>query len=116
MRESWKAALAQEALQIVADPHVHNLKCAVGGGGPVTFEFHVELKPELALERIGKFHLKRTVPKVTEEQVLAQLTALREQKAPWVPVAGEKPALKDLVHVTIATREGDEARDPQPYQ
>ncbi|PYO26506.1 MAG: trigger factor [Gemmatimonadetes bacterium] len=116
IRESWKAALAQEALKPVADPHVHNLKWDVGAGGPVTFEFHVEVKPELTLERIGKFHLKRTMPKVTEEQVLAQLTALREQKAPWVPVAGEKPALKDLVHGTLATREGDEVKDPKPYQ
>ena len=115
IRESWKAALAQEALKPVADPHVHNLKWDPAAGGPVTFEFHVEVKPELTLERIGKFQLKRTVPKVTEEQVLAQLTALREQKAPWVPVAGEKPALKDLVQGTIATREGDEAKDPKPY-
>src|SRR6266581_1129348 len=106
IRESWKAALAQEALKPVADPHVHNLKWDPAAGGPVTFEFHVEVKPELTLERIGKFHLKRTVPKVTEEQVLAQLTALREQKAPWVPVVGEKPALKDLVQGTIALGEG----------
>src|SRR5439155_1416503 len=115
IRESWKAALAQEALKPVADPHVHNLKWDAAAGGPVTFEFHVEVKPELTLERIGKFHLKRTVPKVTEEQVLAQLTALREQKAPWVPVVGEKPALKDLVQGTIATREGDEVKDPKPF-
>src|SRR2546429_7053831 len=115
IRESWKAALAQEALHPVADPHVHNLKWDVVAGGPVTFEFHVEVKPELALERIGKFHLKRTVPKVTEEQVQAQLTALREQKAPWVPVTGEKPALKDMVQGTIATREGDAVKDPGPF-
>src|SRR5881227_3868785 len=56
IRESWKAALA--ALKPVADPHIHNLKWDAGAGGPVTFEFHVEVKPELALERIGKFHLK----------------------------------------------------------
>src|SRR5436853_2319110 len=118
IRESWKTALAQEggALKPVADPHVHNLKWDAAAGGPVTFEFHVEVKPEITLERIGKFHLKRTVPKVTEEQVLAQLTALREQKAPWVPVVGEKPALKDLVHGTLATREGEEATDPKPEQ
>jgi trigger factor len=117
IRESWKAALAQEALKPVADPHVHNLKWDPGASGPVTFEFHVEVKPELALERIGKFRLKRTVPKVTEEQVQAQLTALREQKAPWVPVGGgEKPRLKDLVQGTIATREGDAVEDPKPYQ
>src|ERR1051326_8716864 len=100
IRESWKAALAQEALKPVADPHVHNLKWDPAAGGPVTFEFHVEVKPELALERIGKFRLKRTVPKVTEEQVL---------------VVGEKPALKDLVQGTIATREGDDVKDPKPF-
>src|SRR5213595_2281592 len=114
IRESWKAALAQAALKPIPDPHIHNLKW--DAGTPVTFEFHVEVKPELTLERIGKFHLKRTVPKVTEERVLAQLTALREQKAPWVPVVGEKPALKDLVQGTIATREGDEVTDPKPFQ
>jgi len=114
IRESWKAALAQEALQPIADPHIHNLKW--DAGTPVTFEFHVEVKPELTLERTGKFHLKRTVPKVTEDRVVAQLNELREQKAPWTPVAGDKPKPKDLVQVTIATREGEAVKDPQPYQ
>jgi trigger factor len=115
IRESWKAALAQEALKPVADPHIHNLKW--DAGAPLTFEFHVEVKPDLKLERIGKFTLKRKVPKVTEDQVVAQLEELRAQKAPWTPVTGEKPRLKDLVHVTIATREGGgDARDPQSYQ
>src|SRR5579884_3714728 len=114
IRESWRVALEQEALRPIADPHVHNLKWEAGA--PVTFEFHVEVKPELRLERIGKFHLTRTVAKVTEEQVAAQLEALREQKALWAPVAGEKPRPKDLVHVTIAAREGDRVKEPQPYQ
>src|SRR5467141_2607842 len=114
IRESWKAALAQEALKPIADPHIHNLKW--DAGAPVTFEFHVEVKPDLTLERIGKFSLKRTVSKVTEDRVLAQLNELREQKAPWTPVAGDKPKPKDLVQVTIATREGDQVKDPQPYQ
>jgi len=116
IRESWKAALAQEALKPIADPHIHNLKWDAGTGGPVTFEFHVEVKPELTLERTGKFQLKRPAPKVTEDRVLAQLNELREQKAPWTPVAGDKPKPKDLVQVTIATREGDAVKDPQPYQ
>src|SRR6266700_2069254 len=97
IRESWKAALAQEALKPIADPHIHNLKW--DAGTPVTFEFHVEVKPEL-----------------TEDRVLAQLNELREQKAPWTPVAADKPKPKALVQVTIATREGDAVKDPQPYQ
>ena len=114
IRQSWKAALAQEALKPIADPHIHNLKW--DAGAPVTFEFHVEVKPDLKLERLGNFQLKRTVSKVTDEQVLAQLNELREQKAPWTPVAGEKPKPKDLVHVTLGTREGETIKDPQPYQ
>ncbi|HYK81814.1 MAG TPA: trigger factor, partial [Gemmatimonadales bacterium] len=114
IRQSWSLAVSQEALHPVADPHVHNLRWEAGT--PVTFEFHVEVKPEITLERIGKFHLKRSVAQVTDAQVLAHLNELREQKAPWTPVAGEKPKPKDLVQVTIATREGDQVKDPQPYQ
>src|SRR6266545_2887371 len=114
IRESWKAALEQEALKPIADPHVHNLKWEAGA--PVTFEFHVEVKPDLKLERLGKFHLARKVARVTDEQVIAQLNELRDQKAPWTPVTGEKPRPKDLVHVTIGARAGDQVKDPQPYQ
>ncbi len=114
IRESWKAALAQEALKPIADPHIHNLKW--DAGAPVTFEFHVEVKPDVKLDRLGNFQLKRIVPKVTEDQVLAQLNELRAQKAPWTPVTGEKPKPKDLVHVTLATREGDVVKDAQPHE
>ncbi len=114
VQESWRAAVEQEKLKPIADPHIHNLKWEEGA--PVTFELHVEVKPELKLERLGGFRLTRTVPAVTEAQVDAQLNELREQRAPWTPVLGEKPKPKDLVHVTIATREGTEAKDPQPYQ
>src|SRR6266568_5428905 len=114
VRESWRAALAQEQIKPIADPHIHNLKWQEGA--PVTFEFHVDLKPELKLQRLGGFRLTRTVPAVSAAQVDAQLHGMREQRAPWTPVAGEKPKLKDLVDVTIATRENGEAKDPQPYQ
>jgi trigger factor len=114
VQESWRAAVEQEQLKPIADPHIHNLKWEEGA--PVTFELHVEVKPELTLERLGGFRLTRTVPAVTEAQIDAQLDELRGQRAPWTPVLGEKPKPKDLVHVTIATREGTEVKDPQPYQ
>ena len=114
IRESWSVALEQETLKPLGDPHIHNLKW--DQGAPVTFEFHVELKPDLKLERMGGFRLRRTVAAVTDEQVAAQLQELREQKAPWVPVASERPKPKDLVSVTIASRVGEEVKDPQAYQ
>ncbi|HKA60511.1 MAG TPA: trigger factor, partial [Gemmatimonadales bacterium] len=114
VQESWRVAQKQEELKPIADPHIHNLKWEAGS--PVTFEFHVELKPELNLQRLGGFRLTRTVPAITAAQVDAQLNAMREQRAPWTPVASEKPKPKDLVDVTIAGRESGEVKDPQPYQ
>ncbi len=114
VQESWRVAQKQEELKPIADPHIHNLKWE--DGSPVTFEFHVELKPELKLERLGNFRLTRKVAAVTAAQVDAQLNTMREQRAPWTPVAGEKPKPKDLVDVMIATRENGEIKDPQPYQ
>src|SRR6266849_5974001 len=114
LQESWKAALAQEQLKPIADPHIHNLKWEEGA--PVTFEFHVEVKPDLKLGRLGGFRLKRTVVSVTQEQVDARVNMLRDQRSPWTPVSGEKPRPKDLVHVTIAQRAGSEVKDHQPYQ
>jgi trigger factor len=114
VQESWKTALEQEKIKPIADPHIHNLKWEEGA--PITFELHVEVKPELKLERLGGFKLKRTVAPVTAEQAETQLQTLREQRAPWTPVAGEKPKPKDLVRITIAQREGGETKDPQPYE
>lgn len=114
VQESWRVAQKQEELKPIADPHIHNLKWE--DGAPVTFEIHVELKPELKLERLSGFRLKRTVPAISTAQVDAQLLAMREQRAPWTPVAGEKPKPKDLVDVIIATRESGAVKDPQPYQ
>src|SRR3989442_5523563 len=62
IRESWTVALEQEKLKPIADPHVHNLKWEVGGGAPVTFEFHVEVKPDIKLERLPTFRLTPNAP------------------------------------------------------
>src|SRR5436190_296950 len=70
VQESWRVAQKQEELKPIADPHIHNLKWEVGA--PVTFEFHVELKPELNLQRLGGFRLTRAVPDV-EERIMALL-------------------------------------------
>ncbi len=113
IQASWSRVLEQEPLRPIADPHIHDLKWE--NGAAVTFTIHVEVKPDITLSRLGGFTLKRTVEPVTDLQVQAQLDTLREQRAPWSPVAEGKPTLKDLVHVTIAQREGGEVKEPQPY-
>src|SRR5437868_399928 len=86
LRESWDKARAEQDLKPIADPRVRVLKFE--DGSPLSFELTVDIRPELTLDRIEGFKLTRTVPKVTDEQVDAQLLQMREQKAPWTPAEG----------------------------
>jgi trigger factor len=113
LRESWAAAQEQDALKPVADPQVRNVKFE--DGAPLTFELLVDIKPEIKLERLGGFRLTRRVAAVTDEMVEAQLTSLREQRAPWAPAAGRaKPG--DLVEATITNLDDATAGSPEPVR
>src|SRR5713101_3913214 len=98
--ESWKTALEQESLKPIADPHIHHLK--FDDGQPVTFEFHVEIKPDIQLGRLGGFALTRRARLITDEVVESQIEQLRKQKAPWVPAGPERPKAGELVRLTLA--------------
>jgi len=104
IREGWEEAKNVESLRPIADPSIRNLKFEEGQ--PVEFELLVEVRPELALARVGGFTLTRKVPSVTEAMVGEQLAHLREQHAAWLPIEGEKPASGRMVRVEV---------DDQPY-
>lgn len=113
VRESWERARGQENLKPIGDPRIRNLRFE--DGAPLTFELSVDVKPEIALERVGGFKLIRRTPVVTDEMVESQLTTLREQKAPWVPADGRaKPG--DLVQATIANLDAEEAGAGEPVR
>lgn len=113
IQESWRSTLEREQLDPIADPHVHDLKFE--SGAPVTFELHVEIRPQLELTRLGGFTLTRAVRPVTDEMVQEQLEDLRRQRAPWAPQEAP-PAPGDMVRVTLASLEDGEAKDPRDHQ
>jgi len=113
IRESWEQARASESLKPVADPSVHNLKFE--DDGPIEFELHVEVRPEVTVGTVGGFTLTREVPGVTDEQVEEQIGRLREQKATWLPVEGERPTPGQMVQVEVTSFEEGEPATPQPH-
>jgi trigger factor len=114
LNESWKVTLEREKLDPIADPHIHDLKFE--SGAPLTFELHVEVKPELTLDRLGGFTLTRTVGPVTDEMVTEQLEDMRRQRATWIPVEQERAKPGDLAAVTLATIEDGVAGEAKPYR
>src|SRR6185295_18404710 len=65
--------------------------------------------------RLGGFSLTRSVPPVTDQTVADQLGRLREQRATWLPLEGQKPAPGQMVRVDVAPIEDGEVKESQPY-
>jgi trigger factor len=113
VRDGWETARSAESLEPVTEPSVRNLHFEEGK--PVEFELFVEVRPSVTLERTGGFRLTRTVKPVTDEQVEAQLQAIREQRAAWAPVTGERPAPGHQVQVEVTVLDGKEQPTPQTH-
>lgn len=113
IRESWDQARESESLKPLADPSVRNVKFE--DGGAIEFELHVEVRPEVTLTTVGGFTLKREVLAVTDAQVEEQIARLREQKATWLPVEGQRPAAGQMVQVDVTSLEEGAPAEPQPH-
>ncbi|HUQ99823.1 MAG TPA: trigger factor [Gemmatimonadaceae bacterium] len=104
VREAYQEFVEKESIKVAAQPHVHDLKFEEGK--PLTFELHLELRPNIELARTNGFKLERPATNVTDEQVNEQLEQIRDEKATWTPVS-EKPMPGDMVNVQIATGTAD---------
>jgi trigger factor len=113
IRESWETAKTNESLKPITDPSIRNLKFEEGS--PIEFELHVEVRPELKLQRIGGFKVERRQAAVSQAAVDEQLARLQEQKAAWIPVEGTKPTAGQMVRVDVAPIEDGVAGSSQPH-
>jgi trigger factor len=100
LQEAYEEVVSREKLQVAATPHLHDVR--YDEGQPLVFELHVEVRPELKLERVQGFKVTRTKPAVNDDGVREQIDQLREQRATWSPVS-EKPVPGDMVTVLLAT-------------
>jgi trigger factor len=104
LREAYETVVTREKLQLVTQPHAHDVKFAEGE--PLTFEIHCEVRPEITLSRVHGFSVSRPKITVTDDMVREQIDQLREARASWAPVE-ERPLEGDLVTVALASAEAN---------
>jgi trigger factor len=112
IQEAFQEVMSREQFKVASQPHVHDLKFE--DGEPLSFELHVEVRPEIALARTQGFRVSRTQASVTDENVRDQIEQIREQRASWTPVE-DKPAPGDMVRVTLNTAD-ESGAFPEPRE
>src|SRR5215210_9466157 len=85
VQEAFREMVEREGIKLAGQPHVHDVR--FDEGQPLTFEVHLEVRPDITLTRTHGFRVTRKVRMVTDEQVREQLDEMREQRATWNPVS-----------------------------
>jgi trigger factor len=113
VQEAYQEVLDREKLKVASQPHVHDLKFEEGQ--PLSFELHVEIRPDVALARTQGFRVTRSRTDVTDDAVREQIEQIRDQKATWNPVDG-RPSPGDMVRVELSTADENGAfPEPREY-
>jgi trigger factor len=113
VQDAWKQALEQEKLEPIAQPHIHDLK--FDDGAPVTFDIHLEVRPQIEISTTSGFTVARPSEVVTDDMVQEQIETLREQRGALAPIE-DKPQPGDQVKVQIASaEEGGEMPEQREY-
>jgi trigger factor len=102
VQEAFQEVMTREKLDVAAQPHIHDLKFE--DGEPLSFELHVEIRPQIELSNLQGFKVERTQAPVSDDTVREQLEQIREQKATWTPVE-DRAAPGDMVRVQLSTAE-----------
>ena len=100
VQEAYKEVIEREKLKLASQPHVHDVQFKENE--PLTFELHIEVRPEIELSRTQGFRVTRSERVVTDEQVREQIDQLRDQRAQWTPTS-DRPSEGDMVTVELAT-------------
>src|SRR3954466_11262216 len=70
VQQAFQEVVDREKLKVAAQPHIHHLKFEEGQ--PLSFELHIEVRPELTLDRVSGFRISRPSSVVSDEQVQEQ--------------------------------------------
>ncbi|MFQ5678945.1 MAG: trigger factor [Gemmatimonadota bacterium] len=113
LAEAYHQALDQRGLQPIGDPSFGDVQ--YDPDRSFTFQVELEVLPELHLERLGGFRIRRPPVEVSEEEVEEALGRLRKERGVWQPVE-RSPEDGDLVSVLIARLDEEGGAKPRPYR
>jgi len=85
LADASDSAVKDNKLDILGEPDIDIEKIELPAGGPLTFEFEVEVRPEFDLPELEGIPLTRTELQVTDEQIDREIEQLRKYSGVWIP-------------------------------
>ena len=115
MGAAYREAIQREGLQPISQAAIENVDYQPGQD--LRFDVHFEVRPEIELNRLGGFTVRRPAAVVSDDEVDRVIQRLREEHATWNPIdAGQALVTGDMAVVEITALDGASANQPRRYQ
>jgi trigger factor len=105
VNSAYKEALQDQNVIPISSASVDNV--SYERGEDLSFDVEFEVRPHVALDRLGGFTVEAPGAQVEEADVDRVIDRLREQNASWHPVEEGRPAEGDRVRVDIKPLQGE---------
>ena len=115
MGAAYREVIQREGLQPISQAAIENVDYQPGQD--LKFDVHFEVRPEIELNRLGGFLVRRPPVDVGDEAVDRVIQRLREEHATWNPIEpGQAIVNGDMAVVEITALEGASANQARRYQ
>ncbi len=115
MGAAYREVIQREGLQPISQAAIENVDYQPGQD--LKFDVHFEVRPEIELNRLGGFHVRKPPVEVGAEAVDRVIQRLREEHATWQPIeAGQAVVNGDMAVVEITALDGSAPNQPRRYQ
>lgn len=114
VNSAYQEALQEHSFDPISQASVENVEYETDSD--LTFNVEFEVRPEIALDRLGGFTVTEPASEVDEADVDRVIERLREQNATWTPIEDGSPAEGDRVEVEITPLHTDSDEEPEPRQ
>ena len=115
INDAYQEALREQGFSPISQASVENVQYE--SGQDLRFDVEFEVRPEIALERLGGFTVKAPATGTTDEDVEKVVDRLREQNATWSPIGSGTPDVGDRAKVEITPLHDDDATpEPREYE
>jgi trigger factor len=107
--ESYKQAIEDNKIQVLGEPEFENVEALkLPDEGALSYSFQVEVQPDITLPELGNLMVKKPKIEVTEKNMEAAMTSLREQNGALTPVEDRGVESGDYLIADVHVKVGDE--------
>jgi len=105
------SSIKDSKLDILGEPDIDFEKIELPAGGPMKFEFEVEVHPEFELPSLEGIPLNKPKVEITDEQVTKEIEQMRKWSGVWMPREDGAVQQEDQVIAEVVLKTEDDEEE-----